>query len=1296
MATLVLAAIGSAIGDVVAGPIGAAVGQAVGGLGGALLQPGASSSPRVEIGPRLTKISGVSSMEGASVPRVYGRARIGGQMIWATRFIEQTNVAYIPGSGGKAAAPARPAQINVSYSYFANFAVGLCEGPIAFVRRVWADGQELDLTTVTMRVYRGDEDQDADPLIVAKEAAGTVPAYRGLAYVVFERMPLAAFGNRVPQLSFEIVRPVEGVGRMIRAIDLIPGSTEFGYAPTLQSSIPGPGTTVHENRSQSWAPTDWQGSLDALQALCPNLENVALVVSWFGDDLRAGRCTIAPRVDNAFKTLPVIFATADWSVAGLPRASARLVSMSDGASAFGGTPSDASVVAAIRDLRARGLGVTFYPFVMMDIPSDNALPDPWSDATRQPAYPWRGRVTCDPAPGRAGSADAATAATSQVAAFFGSTAPAAGEWSYRRFILHCADLCVQAGGVDAFLVGSELASLTRIRSAPGVYPAAQALATLAADVKTRLGSGVKVSYAADWTEYGAHVLDGGAEVRFPLDVVWASAAVDFIGVDAYWPLSDWRDGPHLDAVEADDIYDLDYLKNRIGAGEAFDWFYVDAAARRAQNRTPIEDGACAKPWTFRPKDLVGWWSNAHHERVDGVELTSPTRWMPKSKPIWLIETGCPAVDRGANAPNVFPDAKSSEGGLPYFSRGFRDDLMQARFVEATVGRFDPAQADFQDAWNPYSTIYGARMVDPARVYFWAWDARPFPAFPDLSLLWADAPNWETGHWLNGRLEGAPLDHLIVDLAKLSIDSGATAPRPDVRGFVDGYVLDRTMSARAAIEQLATLFSFDPIVSGGAIRFSRRSRARAIDLTDDDLVPDRDGALVRFVRAQESELPHELALTFGDADNNYETATVLSRRIEGWSQRRSEGEAAILTNRAQAQRLADICLEEAWIARDTAEFRLAPSFAAIEPGDIVRLPTGDADRRWRVTRIVESSTRECVAVAHDPTIYDRAPPKPLRRARALIRAPGPPFAVVLDLAVARGLPTTTQYIAACANPWPGALSVYNVRGFSLDPLLTLSASATIGETLETFAPGPVARFDRGNSLVVKLYAGELSGAGDAFALDGRANAAVQGPDGAWEIIAFAEAELVARDTYRLSRLLRGLGGEEHLARRTVPAGALFVLLDRAVAPLASGLASVGTSMSLRVGPANRDFADPSYVDLPATPTSKAFMPLAPVHARAVAVESGIQISFMRRGRVDSDAWEPIEIPLGEDNEAYSIEIARPSGVPRALASKTQTALYAAADITADFAAAPTSLDLVVRQISAAVGSGFPLSVSVPVE
>ena len=45
------------------------------------------------------------------------------------------------------------------------------------------------------------------------------------------------------------------------------------------------------------------------------------------------------------------------------------------------------------------------------------LPSLWGG--EQGAFPWRGRITCDPAPGMAGSVDATAAASAQIAAFLG-------------------------------------------------------------------------------------------------------------------------------------------------------------------------------------------------------------------------------------------------------------------------------------------------------------------------------------------------------------------------------------------------------------------------------------------------------------------------------------------------------------------------------------------------------------------------------------------------------------------------------------------------------------------------------------------------------------------------------------------------------------------------------------------------------------------------------------------------------------------------------------------------------------
>ena len=563
-------------------------------------------------------------------------------------------------------------------------------------------------------------------------------------------------------MSFEVVRPVGRLEQMVRAVTLIPGATEFGYEPGTVVQTLGPGRSAPENRHITFAPSDVIAALDELQAVAPNVERVAIVVAWFGTDLRCGQCRVVPGIDNRDKQT----FGGTWSVAGLDRSSAYLVSSVNGRPAFGGTPSDQSVRDLIAELKVRGLKITIYPFLMMDIAAGNTLHDPWTGAATQPLYPWRGRITCDPAPGQAASPDGTSAAAAQVDDFFGGGPD---QWNYRNMVLHYASLAASAGGVDAILIGSELKSLTRVRSASGIYPAVNALATLAADVKAIAGSGTIVTYGADWTEYGSHVVDAIAtEVRFPLDKLWASASIDAIGIDYYAPLADWRDtGNQLDAQLTDSPYRSSYLAGNLARGEAYDWYYADDAARDAQTRSSISDGL-GKPWVFRQKDLWNFWSQPHYERANGAELTTPTAWVPQSKPIWLTEIGCPAVDKGANQPSVFPDPKSSEAGLPHFSNGKRDDLIQRRYLEAVLGAFDPAFG--AAALNPLSAIYGGRMLAPDGIHLWTWDARPYPAFPAASDAWSDAANWETGHWLTGRLGSTPLDGLV---STILADSGVS-------------------------------------------------------------------------------------------------------------------------------------------------------------------------------------------------------------------------------------------------------------------------------------------------------------------------------------------------------------------------------------------------------------------------------------------------------------------------------------------------------------------------------------------
>lgn len=1302
MATLVLQVAGSVLGAAVGGPLGAVIGRSLGAIAGARLDQGlfgGGGGTRIVEGPRLKEIDGLASTEGAPVPRVYGRARLGGQLIWATRFEEEvTTTITRTKSGGKGGQKAQKTY-ETTYSYHANLAVAICEGPIAFVRRIWADGREVDFNTVALRIHRGFENQELDPLIAAKEA-GEAPAYRGMAYVVFERFPLAGYGNRVPQFSFEVVRAVPGLNEMIRAVTLIPGASEFIYQPTLVNQEPEAGVSIAENRHQLHSATDVDGAIAHLLGLCPNLRRVSLVVSWFGDDLRAGQCTVAPRVEIAEKNTP----DSTWSVAGIDRAGARVVTQSGGKPAYGGTPSDQSVIALIRRLRQiYGLEVVLYPFVMMDIEQNNALPDPHTGNPSQPPYPWRGRISCSPAPGLSGSPDGTAEAASQIAAFLGSAVASdfsldgdkvvcagPGEWSFRRAVLHAAMLAKAAGGVEGFIIGSELVGLTRVRGAAGSYPMVQGLVALAGEVRAILPPPMtKLTYAADWTEYGAHVREGGQEVRFPLDPLWASVHVDAIGIDYYAPLSDWRDTPdHADLAIARGSADVDYLRSRLTAGEGYDWHYPDLSARYAQARHPIMDGSHGKPWLFRPKDLPNWWLNQHVERSAGAE-SGATGWLPGSKPIWLTEVGVPAVDKGGNAPNVFPDPKSVDGGYPHFSTRSRDDLVQARGLEAILSGFDPALPGFDPARNPIWLALGSRMVDPANVFVWTWDARPFPAFPDLTSVWADGANYETGHWINGRLEGVTLDRLVrAILAEYGL------PAPDelaIDGFVDGYVLDRPISARQALEPLAQAFGFDAVISSGMLAFRGRAATVARALSMDDLVLDRDGQPYELRRAQESELPRELRLVHIDGNNDYRQATARSRRLAGAARRENAVELPIVTRRVEGQRLADQRLQEIWAGRETLELELSPRCIGLEAGDVVSLPVASQPRLFRLTRVSDGPTRRAEARSVEPAIY-RGPAagagEAERAPKVTPRIAGRPDALILALPIARETPPPLQSLAAFADPWPGGLAIWRAaEGMPFALAGVVQVASIMGETLTELAPGPLWRTDRHAAVDIRLRGGVLASVSPEAALAGANALALIDASGGIEIVTAARVELIGPRIFRLSQLVRGLGGSEPAAARSLAPGARAVVLDGAALPLTTSPDDIGRHIRYRIGPPDADVAAPSLRELSATVSAAPLRPLAPVRPQARRRPTGVVLSWIRRSRIDGDSWEAAEIPLGEESERYRVTIRAGDEVRRVVEVGTAAMLYELPDELADFGSPQSALDIELSQLGAAAGVGL---------
>lgn len=207
MAVLALGVVGSALGSAIG------IGASAGWLGGVMLGNllfGGGKGQNIE-GPRIDDLSVQTSTYGAPIPLVYGTMRISGNVIWSMPLKETRTVKKSSGGkgGGKKSS-------QTTYSYSVSFAVGLCLGPVATVRRIWADTKVIYDASATntqstekypgvIRIHRGGEDEEPDSTLEMHLGAGNVPAFRGLCYLVFDDLQLKDFANRIPNISAEVV-----------------------------------------------------------------------------------------------------------------------------------------------------------------------------------------------------------------------------------------------------------------------------------------------------------------------------------------------------------------------------------------------------------------------------------------------------------------------------------------------------------------------------------------------------------------------------------------------------------------------------------------------------------------------------------------------------------------------------------------------------------------------------------------------------------------------------------------------------------------------------------------------------------------------------------------------------------------------------------------------------------------------------------------------------------------------------------------------------------------------------------
>jgi len=217
MASIILSSIGSSVGNMMLPGLGGKLMSSLARKVGHVVdgEIGWSTSSVAKDGPRLESFKVQDSRYGVSIPQAFGRIRVAGNVIWASDLIETSHEETVSGGKGGVMSDAFSSS-RTTYTYSLNCAIALAQGEIGGIQTIWADSKVIYQNGVwtcgvlaSAHIHNGAADQDVDPLLEGWIGAGMTPAYRGVAYIVLEGLQLKGFGNRLPNMTFELLPKVE-------------------------------------------------------------------------------------------------------------------------------------------------------------------------------------------------------------------------------------------------------------------------------------------------------------------------------------------------------------------------------------------------------------------------------------------------------------------------------------------------------------------------------------------------------------------------------------------------------------------------------------------------------------------------------------------------------------------------------------------------------------------------------------------------------------------------------------------------------------------------------------------------------------------------------------------------------------------------------------------------------------------------------------------------------------------------------------------------------------------------------
>jgi hypothetical protein len=1369
------------------------VGFGVGSTIGNMIAPG--HLPNM-YGPRLSDLTVSTSANGAFIPFGYGTNAFGGNIIWSPGLVEHSTTVTQSG-GGKGGPTVTTTSYTYTVSFavgfgegpgtvlkvwgdakilydasggaYVNFTGDFSDTTVYTVGQVikfdnkywvlqvpwsqlptpnpeeppfgtliWAPYNGTIITTSTPKypppvIYEGDDTQLPNPTIQANVGAADTPAYRGLIYAVWSDLPLADFGNRLPN-----IRAVIRFGTFVQPIGLQASSlTAYGYNSTASGAFNlnwsgtvghpvfvGSGSTVPGFPQYTFAPNSlhWQGATGQnTQIATLNSAGVVIANTDSGHYENWEACIVGKMVVNVAGTYTFNLSHDDgamWGFAATADSGGGTCTFVSGTivNPQGATKTAYQGYTLMAGNNHSGSWTTDPLSVTFSLPGVYGFEINWTN------WEHRSRLIL-------------TVNNGQELVFTGTGT----NTDTTGIDFMTTDICERCG-IDGSLVDAT----DLVFVPPNVTPAPGALTNALSEVVT--GGGLFFNWSGwDIDQQTGNIwsiqyhLIGGASALCKATLSHGALSFTHINTATSALGMTYPDGILVDPVDGTVL-----VHGNVGGTGTSRKYNYDADTVIATSTTvgvpsmgTIHDGvklgneqflignqihSAADFSLISTINYAGYGTDTQYGQIwDGATHILASRGgavgvgHKSTKLDTLNQTGTgitTLIDAGSSG-NITTQGGnniglSPDGNYCVSNHGdfvdFYDKATMTLIAHITVGCADFAIDDHNIAYLRLSsdgkTIVRYDVTTGASLGTLGAFTLSSNLDGGLGMLFHPTE----GTWLmmhgNGNLEG------------MFIRGVPQACAADPIASCQGYLVSRPADGRTLLSQLSQAFFFDGVESDGKLKFIRRGAHPAVlTIPEEDLGIAGDKARVLQTIMQEQDVSQIVTVMHMDSSIDYQQGKQEKRRSSRVAKTKNQTiiELPMVLAQSVARQIAEKTLNQQWLERMPWAFNLwRPYYMILDPTDVVDFVFEGVTYEQRIvtSTIGQDYKVSMNGVSHDTCTYASLAPGGTAGAGGsggtgviIPTSSGVastdmflfdiPYLRDTDASLDR-LQTGFYWVLTSSDAsWPGAVLDQSQDGGTTFTALGSTAQRTFFGTANTTLPDPPCNglwaWDTTSTLNITMQNGTLSGVTDADVYNGL-NALLVGN----ELIQFVNAVQELDGSYTISRLLRGRRNTEPFAYGH-QSGESVVQPDTGINRSVfadSFINSTDLYKGLTIGTDPSSGGTTSFQD-----TGNDLKPAAPVHITGKwDANNNMFISWMRRTRYGGKGLVG-PTPLNEDAEAYNLDVYNGVNVVRKIDwtgsydnNGNPVVLYSAAQQTADgFTPGVSSIHVKVYQLSAELKS-----------